>query len=167
MTATLIQAGAAAVLLFALWRAFRFAMALRAQQVFREEARRAFEARGQRVVAEVPQASGELVLFIDEGEAFRWRELHLRKADITGARMLLNGAVMASESRDGAPLPVPPPAEEYEGRERWTVLIYMSGSTVEIPCGTVREGVSREVARRVYDAVRAPVTRITGAIEST
>jgi hypothetical protein len=167
VTRILIQTAAGLLLLGVLWRAFRFAMGLRAARLFREEERQAFADRGQRVVAELPLASGDLALFVDAGDAFLFRERSVRKADIRGARMLLNGAVMASVSRPGARLPDPPRAEEYEGRERWDVLIYLSEGTVEVPCGTVREGISRDSARRVHEAVTgAVVSEITPRLES-
>src|ERR1051326_1997992 len=54
MSRLLIQLAAALLLLIFLWRAFRFAMGLRWGRVQREQARRDEEARGRRVVAELP-----------------------------------------------------------------------------------------------------------------
>jgi hypothetical protein len=63
--------------------------------------------------------------------------------------------VIGSFTRAGVALPDPPAPEEYEGRERWDVLIYCAGSRTEtVPCGTLCEGVSREIAGRVFEAVR-------------
>jgi hypothetical protein len=167
MTGELIQAAAGVFFVLLLWRAFRFAMGLRAARIFREEERQAFLSRGQRVVAELPLASGDLPLFVDAGEYFLFREQRLPKADILGARVLLNGAVMGSVSRPAARLPEAPPVEEYEGRERWDVLIYTSAGTVAVPCGAVREGVSRDSARRVHEAVSGAVSGVTPVVEST
>ena len=55
---------------------------------------------------------------------------------------------------DAAPPADPPPAEGYEGRERWDVFIYCRDRTEAVPCGSLREGVSREIAGRVFEAVR-------------
>ena len=64
--------------------------------------------------------------------------------------------IMTSPSRPGETLPEPPALEPFEGRERWEVVLYgTAGRDHTIACGTVREGVSREIATRVFDAVRA------------
>ena len=39
-------------------------------------------------------------------------------------------------------------------RERWDVLIYCGDRTEAVPCGSLREGVSRDIASRVFEAVR-------------
>jgi hypothetical protein len=68
--------------------------------------------------------------------------------------------VGAPAPRAHAGLPAAPPAEEYEGRERWDVLLHLrEGRTESVPCGTLREGVSREIAARVFEAVRREVER--------
>jgi hypothetical protein len=150
---------AAALFLLLLWSLFRFAMALRWTKVSREEERRQLEAAGRRVVVEVPTESGELAFFLESGVAFHWAGREVSKGDIEGARTLLNGAVLASFTRDGAALPGPEEAEEDEGRERWEVVLHLrGGERVTVPCGALREGVSREIAGRVYEAVRRAVS---------
>ena len=155
MSPWVIQLVAGAVLLVFLWRSFRLAMSLRASRVRREEEREAEEARGRRIVAEVPVAKGELHLFVDDGSAFEWLGARLPKAQIVGGRLLLNRGVMASCVRPGARLPEAGPAEEFEGRERWDVRVFTEDGSLDIPCGTYREGVSREIARSVFAAVQA------------
>jgi hypothetical protein len=151
----LIQALAALLLLAALWQVFRFAMGLRASKLVREEQRRAEESRGRRVVAELPGEDGALVLFLEDAEGFYWGEREARKSAVVGARLMLNGAVVSSFSRSGAPLPEPAIPEEYEGRERWEVVLYLEGGDAAVvSCGSLREGVSREAAGRVFAAVR-------------
>jgi hypothetical protein len=141
-------------LVVVLWRLFRFAMSLRFAKLSREEARRAEEARGRQVVAEIPLSDG-VQFFVEEREAFHWGAHAVRKEAIVGARLLLNGGILGAASREGAILPPPPAPEEYEGRERWDVLLYLSDGLVRtIHCGTLREGVSREVAGAVFEAVR-------------
>ena len=156
MTRTLIQLAAGGLLLLLVWRAFRLAMSLRYTRLLRDEERRAEEARGRRVVAEVPSHEGEVYLFLESPDAFEWRGRRLAKADVLGARLLLNGGLMASVARSGATLPEPGAPEEYEGRERWDVRFYpKDGAAVDVPCGMLREGVSREAARAVFEAVRS------------
>jgi len=157
LTRQLVQAAAAIVVLALLWRAFRFAMGLRAARIFREEARRAEESRGRRVVAEIPSVEGDLSLFLEAPDAFVWRDRSVRKRDIVGCRLLLNGAAIASAARVNTTLPEAALPEDYEGRERWDVRLYIGGDVWEVPCGTLREGVSRDTARAVFDAVSAAV----------
>ena len=152
---TLIQLSAGLLLLVFLWRAFRMAMAMRYEGVVRDGERREMEARGRRVVAEVPSHEGDVYLFMETPETFEWRGQILAKARITGCRLLLNGGVMAAAAKQGVALPEPPATEAFEGRERWDVRVYAQSEAVDIPCGMLREGVSREAARAVYEAVRA------------
>ena len=144
---------AAAALLLALAWLFRFAMGLRYAKVVRERERRALAQLGRRLVAEVPAASGELRLFVEDPAAFHWEGETLAKAEVVGARLLVNGRVVESRARPGATLP-PARTEEREGRERWEVRVSLvGGGEVEIPCGSLGEGVSREAAQRVFAAL--------------
>jgi hypothetical protein len=155
----LIRFAALALLVVALWRVFRLAMGLRFAKVLREEARRAEEGSGRKVLAELPLPDAEVVFLVEDAESFRWGSAHLAKAEIRGARLMVNGAVLKEFTAAGERLPAPEPPEECEGRERWEVRVYRGEpSAVAIPCGTLREGISREVAGRVFEAVRAAVT---------
>ena len=99
------------------------------------------------MVAELPLPSGEVAFLAEDALSFSWGENRVAKADIAGVRMRLNGGVLAEHAREGVRLPSPSPPEEYEGRERWDVALYgTEGLLASIPCGTLREGVSREVA---------------------
>ena len=150
----IIRIAAVLLLLAALWVLFRFAMALRWSKVVREGSRSAEESRGRKVVAEIPLPDA-LLFFLEDDAGFYWGGSQARKSEILGARMLLNGGIIGSFVRPGAVLPEPPPPEEYEGRERWDVHVYCAGGrTQEVPCGSLREGVSREIAARIFDAVR-------------
>jgi len=132
---------------------FRFAMGLRGAKRARERERAAEEARGRRVVAEIPLEQG-IVLFTEDERGFSWGGASLAKADVAGARLLLNGGILREFSRPPRALPPPVPPEEFEGRERWEVAVFLKdGAVARIPCGTLREGVSREAAGRVYAAV--------------
>jgi hypothetical protein len=160
MLNALVQLAAALALLVVLWKLFRMAMGLRAERLFREEARRTEEAAGGRIVAEMPGSDGGLVLFVEDPHRFRWGTEAVAKTEIVGARLLLNGGVMAQAVRAGTRLPDPAAGEEYEGRERWDVRLHTGSGTIrDVPCGTVREGVSRGAAREVFEAVRAELGR--------
>jgi hypothetical protein len=154
----IIQVLALLALVLALWTVFRFAMGLRWAKVSREDARAAEQSRGRRVVAEIPLSDDEIVFFVEDEAGFYWGGRQARKRDIRGARLLLNGAVMASLSRVGERLPEPAAPEEYEGGERWEIALYLSGGREErVACGTLREGVSREIAGRIFEAIRSGV----------
>ena len=80
------------------------------------------------------------------------------RAEIRGARLRLNGGVLAACTRPGSTLPDPTPPEEAEGRERWEVVLHLEGGRLEtIACGTLREGVSRDAAHRVFSAIKTEV----------
>jgi hypothetical protein len=151
-----IKAAAAAALALVLFSIFRYAMALRAAKVARLSWRESEEARGRRVVAEIPGSGDDMSMFLEDGAGFYWGASEVRKSELRGARLRLNRGILASWARPGAVLPDPESAEDFEGRETWDVVLYLhDGGTRVIPCGTLREGVSREIATRVFNAVRA------------
>lgn len=153
----LVRVLAAVALVTFLWRVFRFAMGLRAARVAREDERRTQEALGRRVVAELPLDEG-VTLFLEDLAGFYWSGRDVRKRHLRGERLFLNDAVMASACRGETPLPAvaPPNPDDYDGSERWSVRLYLDdGATLDVPCGRLREGVSREAARQVFEAVRA------------
>jgi hypothetical protein len=154
----LIKVVAGILFVMIVWGFFRLAMGLRWAKIEREDHRRDEEARGRRVVAEIPLSEGELLMLLEDADAFHWGTRSVAKADIVGGRLLLNGGIIGEFAASGTSLPAPARAEEYEGRERWDVRIYRrDAEPVEIPCGTLREGVSREIAGRAFDAVRGAV----------
>jgi len=151
----LTQALAGAILLLLLWTLFRFAMGLRSAKLRREGSRVAQETDGRRVVAEIPREGG-VVFFVEDERGFAWGDRQVSKDELAGARLLLNGGVVGSVSRGAQALGEPPSPEAYEGRERWDVILYLrGGGTIAVPCGTLREGASREVATHIFQAVRA------------
>jgi hypothetical protein len=150
-----IKVVAAVGLTLILLSIFRYAMGLRGAKLARLSMREAEESRGRRVVAEIPVGGDEMLLFLEGGGAFRWGSEEVRKEQIVGGRLRLNRGILASWARPGRVLPEPESAEDFEGRETWDVLLYLDdGTTRAIPCGTLREGVSREIAARVFHATR-------------
>jgi hypothetical protein len=151
------------VLVLMLWPVLRYALGLRAAKLAREETRRQAEAGGRRVVAEIPVGDGVL-FFLEDHAGFYWAGAQAFKRDLAGGRLLLNGAAMAEAARPGAVLPERPMPEEYEGRERWDVILYLrSGEGLVVPCGTLREGVSREAGNRVFQSVRQALSEEASA----
>jgi len=158
-----IKIAALLALLALLWSLFRLSMGLRWAKVSRESARREEEGRGRRIVAELPSSDGTLGFFAEDHAGFYWPAGEAGKSGLRGARLLLNGGVIAATARVGEALPDPPVPEPFEGRERWEVVLYATGGHHHtIACGTVREGVSREIATRVFDAVRAALAPAAG-----
>jgi hypothetical protein len=150
----LLQILAAALLIVLLWSLFLLAMGLRFTKLAREAARQAEREQGRRVVAELP-VTEQVVLFLEDDAGFVWGGQRAGKEEIAGARVLLNGGVIGAWALRGA-LPEPPLAEVYEGRERWEVELYLrDGRRLQVPCGTLREGVSREAALAVFEAVKS------------
>ncbi|HUG55410.1 MAG TPA: hypothetical protein VMR21_17520 [Vicinamibacteria bacterium] len=153
-----IKVAALLALVLLLWSIFRLAMGLRWAKVSREGARREEEARGRHIVAELPTADGTLGFFAEDHAGFYWPAGEAAKPAVRGARLLLNGGIIASMARAGTALPEPEVPEPFEGRERWDVVLFLAGGgRATVHCGTVREGVSREIATRVFDAVRGAV----------
>lgn len=149
-----------AVLLFllTLWVLFRFAMGLRYAKLMREDERAKEEGRGRRIVGELPVGDG-IELFLEDESRFYWGDAEVPKGAILGVRLLLNGGIMGGVSRQKRPLPDPPPASLREGHERWDVILYLEdGTRQEIPCGTLREGISRGIAEGIFESVRRVVS---------
>ena len=153
-----IRIAAAIALAVVLFSIFRYAMALRWAKVTRQSWRDAEESRGRRVVAEIPGPGDDMTLFLEDDEGFYWGGASVRKAELLGGRLRLNRGILAAWSRAGVALPEPASAEDFEGRESWDVVLYLGdGTTAVVSCGTFREGVSREIASRVFHATRPRV----------
>ena len=150
-----IQLAAGVAFALVLFSLVRYAMAMRNAKVARLSWREAEESRGRRVVAEIPGAGDDMTLFLEDHEGFSWGPQQVRREEIVGGRLRLNRGILASWSRPGRVLPEPESAEDFEGRETWDVVLYLEdGTTRVVPCGTLREGVSREIAARVFHTTR-------------
>lgn len=148
-----LRLAAAALLAFVLFRVFRLAMRLRFAKLERERERAEQERLGRRVVAELPLEEG-IVLFLEDEAGFAWGGSRVARSELVGARLLLNGGVVAQAARAGAPLPAPSPAPEFDGSETWEVELLAAGKAHKVPCGRLREGVSREAATQVFEVVK-------------
>ena len=125
----------------------------------RERAQASERARGRRILAEVP-AGDDLVLFSEDRARFYWGDRSIDKAVILAVRMLINGAPIASYESRRRPRPHAAPPTSFEDRpdgiahDRWDVAIETEYGTILVECGAIRERVSQELARAIYDAVR-------------
>jgi hypothetical protein len=137
-------------------------------RMFRKQRRRAREDErtlGRTIVAEIP-AQDDLTLFTEDADQFHYGVRSIDKRQIVGARILINGAVIAacgSARRDapGAVRTTETIDDRPEGiaRDRWDVAIDTLDGTVVVECGAIRERVSQELARAVFDAVREELRR--------
>ena len=134
-------------------------------QYYRRRRRRAHDserALGRTIIAELPTAE-ELVLFSEDSKRFYYGERSIDKDLITAVRVLINGAPIASVTarRHKSDTRSPPTAFEDrpEGiaRDRWDVAIETVTGLVLVECGAIRERVSQELARAVFEAVKRAV----------
>lgn len=142
----------------------------------RQRTRDAERALGRTIIAEVPTDDG-LVLFTEDAKRFHYGERSIDKDLITVVRLLINGSPIAScvsrladKSSRTAELGAGGPGQPDRGtgdagardddppegiaRDRWDVAIETVAGTTLVECGTIRERVSQELARTVYNAVK-------------
>ena len=150
----------------------------------RQRARESERALGRTVVAEIPSGD-DLVLFTEDDKRFYYGELSIDKDLIGAVRLLINGIPIASyvssryptTSRARGPqspvgdLPAGHDtlADQPEGiaRDRWDVTIEAINSATTVECGAIRERVSQELARAVFDAVKRALERLDGPMRSS
>lgn len=117
---------------------------------------------GRTVIAEIPAAE-DLVLFSEDPEGFHYGTRIIPKDSIAAARVLINGipiaAVVSSRHKDAAALHPTSFEDHPEGiaRDRWDVAIETTEGTVLVECGAIRERVSQELARAIFDVVKRAV----------
>jgi hypothetical protein len=157
---------AAFVAIFLILTALSLGTALHAYRRKRQRARDSEGALGRTIIAEIP-ASNDLALFSADTVRFYYGDVSIDKDLIVAVRVLINGSPIASYvSRRRAK--EEPRATSFQDREegiardRWDVAIETVTGTVLIPCGAIRERVSQELARAVFDAVKSEVERIDG-----
>lgn len=149
---------AAVVAILLIFFALRMATALTRDRRKRHGERASIEAGGRTIVAEIPSDTG-LVFFTEDAEAFHLGDRPIPKAAIAAARVLINGAPIAVAARPGrqaAAIPSDLVQQRPEGlaRDRWDVAIDTDDDTVIVPCGAIREQISQELARGIFDAVK-------------
>lgn len=121
-------------------------------------------AHGRRIIAEIP-GEDDLRLFTEDDRQFHYGEVSADKDAIVAVRVLINGAPIASyvSTRHAHELPVQPThfEDRPEGiaRDRWDVALERTDGVLLVECGAIRERVSQELARSVFDAVRASLER--------
>jgi hypothetical protein len=130
----------------------------------RQRSRDAEAALGRAIIAEIP-ADADLWLFSEDDVRFYYGDRPIDKDLIAAVRVLINGAPIAAyestrHGHAGARQPT-----SFEDRpegiahDRWDVAIESVTGTVVVECGAIRERVSQELARTVFDAVKREVER--------
>jgi hypothetical protein len=125
----------------------------------RLRARDAERALGRTVLAEIP-ADDDLRLFSEDAVRFYYGEASVDKDLIVAARVLINGSPIAAYVSTRHPVDASRQVTSFEdrpegiARDRWDVAIETVNGLMLIECGAIRERVSQELARTVFDAVR-------------
>jgi hypothetical protein len=127
----------------------------------RERVREREAAMGRRVIAELPTAD-ELVLVTDDEANLYYRTETIDKAAIIAIRVLINGAPIAAyvstrHSKEAAAREPTGFEDRPEGiaRDRWDVAVETASGTTLIECGAIRERVSQELARAIFDTLKS------------
>jgi len=122
------------------------------------------EAHGRRIVAEIPSGD-DLRLFSEDGRRFHYGTEAIDKDRIAAVRVLINGSPIAayvSRRHAGGALMQPTSFEDRpEGiaRDRWDVAIERADGMTLVECGSIRERVSQELARAIFEAVKSDLER--------
>jgi hypothetical protein len=131
----------------------------------RSRARDSERALGRTLIAEIP-GEDDLVLFSEDDVRFYYGERSIDKDLIAAVRVLINGAPIAAavSTRYAAAAAERRPTtleDRPEGiaRDRWDVAIEAVNGTTVVECGAIRERVSPELARAVFDAVKRDIDR--------
>ena len=123
---------------------------------------------GRTIIAEIP-AEDDLVLFTEDDQQFHYGSQSVNKNDVAAARVLINGVPIAAcvSKRHAADAPLPTRFDDRpEGiaRDRWDVAIERVDGTTLVECGAIRERISQELARAVFDAVKRDIERRNGGV---
>jgi hypothetical protein len=107
----------------------------------------------------------ELTLFTEDAEHFFYGATPVAKNEIMAVRVLINGSPIAAfvsprwssaERRQPTSFDDRP---EGIARDRWDVAIETADGVVLVECGAVRERVSQELARTIFNAVKTDLEK--------
>jgi hypothetical protein len=155
---------AAVVAIVLLLAAASLATTLQTYRRRRERARDSEQALGRRIVAEIP-ADADLCLFSEDSVRFHYGDIAIDKDLIVAVRVLINGAPIAAYVSRQHAAQAARQATSFEdrpdgiARDRWDVAIELVTGTVLVECGAIRERVSQELARAIFDAVKRDLER--------
>ena len=147
------------------------ASTLRFHRRSRERERRDLQGAGRTVIAEIPTKNG-LTLFVEGDDHFYCGETAIAKNGIQLVRVLINGSPIASYTARRFPFDNSGTSGSFADRpegiahDRWDVLVRTEAGDTLVECGSVRERVSQELARRVFDVVKADMENRDALAES-
>ena len=131
----------------------------------RQRARDSERALGRAIVAELPLGD-DLVIVSEDDARLYYGERSVDKDLIAAVRVLINGAPIAAyvsprHARAGVAMQPTSFEDRPEGiaRDRWDVAIEAVNGTLLIECGAIRERVSQELARTIFERVKADMER--------
>ena len=116
-------------------------------------------ARGRTIIVELP-TDPALTLFTEDAEHFYYGATPIDKNEIMAVRVLINGSPIAGfvtpRWQSAGHLQATAFEDRPNGiaRDRWDVAIETVHATLLIECGAIRERVSQELARKIFDAVK-------------
>lgn len=128
------------------------------------EAREAEIARGRRIIVELP-TDPALTLFTEDAEHFYYGPTPIDKHELMAVRVLINGSPIVGfvsprwEAAAHAQATSLEDRPEGIARDRWDVVIETVNGNVVVECGAVRERVSQELARKIFDAVKTAIEK--------
>src|SRR4029079_7854006 len=99
-------------------------------------------------------------LFSEDAKRFYYGERSVDKDLIAAVRVLIHGSPIAADLSRRHPEGTSRQATSFEdrpdgiARDRWDVALETLTGTVLVECGAIRERVSQELARTVFDAVK-------------
>jgi hypothetical protein len=150
---------AALVALALLFAAAKLATTLQAYRRRRQRAHDSEKALGRTIVAEIP-GDADLRLFTEDRVRFYYGDRSIDKDLIVAVRVLINGAPIAAYESQWHGRATRRQATSFEdrpegiARDRWDIAIETVTGTTLVECGAIRERVSQELARIVFDAVK-------------
>jgi len=151
---------AAVIAVLLLYLAMRLATTLTMHRRRRQRNRDSERALGRTVIVEIPGAD-DLLLFSEDAVRFYYGDRSIDKDLVRSVRLLINGNVIAEASRDrsaahdrGVVIHDQP---EGIARDRWDVAIDAENGSLVVECGAIRERVSQELGRAVFDAVKRAI----------
>jgi hypothetical protein len=157
-----VFAGVIALVLLAM--AASLATALQGFRKRRERARDSERALGRSIITEVP-AEDDLVLVSEDDKRFYYGDRSIDKDLIVAVRVLINGSPIAAYVSRSHAQETAPQATAFEdrpdgiARDRWDVAIETVAGTTLVECGAIRERISQELARAVFDRVKREMER--------
>jgi hypothetical protein len=151
---------AAVIAVLLLYLAMRLATTLTMHRRRRQRNRDSERALGRTVIVEIPGAD-DFVLFSEDAVRFYYGDRSIDKDLVRTVRLLINGNVIAEASRDASAVRNPGVVihDQPEGiaRDRWDVAIDADNGSLVVECGAIRERVSQELGRAVFDAVKRAI----------